>query len=145
MASPFNGRWSLVAVENVLAYCEAIGSSEEHKEKLKKMHEAVKSDPNYYYEDIHVDADKFHRQCWVNGEKKKDSGEVPFNKQFDGNLLDGRPSKVKITKEGDNKIVRNDEAAGMHLTSTFVVTGSELVLTVTNGTVTTTEKFKKTG
>jgi len=141
----FNGRWGLASVENVLPYLDAIGSPEEHKEKLKKLGEAVKQDPNYYHEDIKVDGDKFHRECWINGEKKKDSGDLPFNKEFDGHILDGRPSKVKVVKEGENKIVRTDDVAGMHLTSTFVVSGDELVVSVTNGTITTTEKFKRIG
>jgi len=144
MASPFNGRWSLTGVENVIPYLDAIGSPEEHKEKLKEHGEAIKSDPNYYYEDIQVSGDTFHRQCWINGEKKKDSGDVPFNKEFDGQILDGRKSKVKIVKDGD-KIVRTDDVAGMHLTSTFAVSGDELTLTITNGTVTTTEKYKRIG
>jgi len=145
MASPFNGRWGLAGVENVMAYCDAIGSSEEHKEKLKKLGEAVKNDPNYYYEEIQVSPDMFHRQCWVNGEKKKDSGDVPFNKEFDGQLLDGRPSKIKVVKEADNRIVRTDDAGGKHITSTFVVSGDALTLTITYGGVTSTEKFKKIG
>lgn len=132
-------------MENVLAYCDAIGSPEEHKEKLKKLGEAVKKDPNYYCEDIQVSPDLFHRQCWINGEKKKDSGDVPFNKEFDGQLLDGRPSKIKLIKESENKVVRTDDVGGMHIISTFVVSGDELTLTITYGNVTSTEKFKKTG
>jgi len=128
-----------------MPYLDAIGSPEEHKEKLKKHGEEVKKNPSYYYEEIRVDGDNFQRQCWINGEKKKDSGDIPFNKEFDGQILDGRPSKVKVVKDGDSKIVRTDDVGGMHLTSTFVVSGDELILTITNGTVTTTEKYKKSG
>jgi len=143
--SAFNGRWSLTSFENGLAYLDAIGSPAEQKERLTKLAEAVKADPNYYHEDIQVVGDTFHRQAWVNGEKKKDSGDVKFNTEIDGQIIDGRPSKIKVVKESENKVVRTDDVAGMHLTSTFVVSGDELVLTLTNGTVTSTQKFKRIG
>jgi len=143
MPSPFNGRWALVAVENAVAFYETIKSPAEYIAKLRQLGEAVKQDQNAYVEELSCTGSTFHRQAWVNGEKKKDSGDVTFGVEFDGKTGDGRPAKVKVVLESDNKVVRSEKGDGFSSTSTFVVNGDELIVTLSSGSVSSTEKFKR--
>jgi len=96
-------------------------------------------------ETVTVEGNTFHRQAFINGEKKKDSGPVEFGVERSANMGDGRPAKITFTKNSDNKITRKEVVDGLNLTSTFEVKGDEMILTMTNGTVTTTEKYKRVG
>jgi len=143
MPSPFDGRWTLSGMEGAVAFYDAINSPEEHKAMLRKLVDAVKQDPTCYVEELKVEETTFHRQCFINGEKKKDSGAAPLNTEVSAKIGDGRPAQVKITKASDNKLVRTEVGDGFSLTTTFEVHGDELTVTMTNGTVTTTEKYKR--
>jgi len=143
MPSPFDGRWNLTAVEDAAAFYDAINSTEEHKAMLRRLAEAVKQDPTVYVEELKVGDTTFHRTCYINGEKKKDSGERPLNTEVSANIADGRPAKIKITKVSDSKLVRTEVGDGFDITSTYEVKGDELFITMTNGTVTTSEKYKR--
>jgi len=145
MASPFNGRWSLSAVEQAAAFYDAINSPEEYKAKLRRLTDAVKEDASVYVEELRVEDNTFQRQYFIQGEKKKDSGFQPFNTEVAAKLGDGRPSQTKIVKEADNRIVRTEVADGFTIKSVFEVKGDELILTMTSGSVTTTEKYKRVG
>jgi len=145
MPSAFDGKWNLAAVEGAIAFYDAINSTEEHKAMLRKLAEAVKQDPTCYVEELKVDDTTFHRQCFINGEKKRDSGAALLNTEVSAKIADGRPAQIKICKESDSKLVRTEVGEGFTLTSTFEVTGDELTVTMTNGTVTTTEKYKRVG
>jgi len=145
MSSPFNGRWSLVNSENAIAYFNEINSPEEHKAKLHKLGEAVKKDPTAYVEELKVDGNTFHRQAFVNGEKKKDSGDVSFGVEHDHPTGDGRPAKITVVKNSDNKLTRTENGDGFHTSSTFEVTGDQLIVKMTCGSVTATETFKRVG
>jgi hypothetical protein len=143
MPSPFNGRWHLAAVEGAIAYYDAIKAPEEYKQKLLKIAESVKADPTVYAEVIAVEGNTFHREVFINGEKKKDSGALEFGVERSANIGDGRPAKITLTKESEHRIVRKEVGDGFTLTSTMEVHGDELILTMTNGTATTTEKYKR--
>jgi len=145
MPSPFNGRWSLTAVDGAIAYYDAIKCPAEYKQRLLAIAEGVKKDPSTYVEAITLEGNTFHRQAFINGEKKKDSGAVEFGVERSANLGDGRPAKITFTKNSENKITRKEVVEGLNLTSTFEVKGDEMILTMTNGTVTTTEKYKRVG
>jgi len=143
MPSPFSGKWHLAAVEGAIAYYDAIKAPEEYKQKLLKIAESVKSDPTVYAEVIAVEGNTFHREVFINGEKKKDSGPIEFGVERSANIGDGRPAKITLTKESEHRIVRKEVGDGFTLTSTMEVHGDELILTMTNGTATTTEKYKR--
>jgi len=139
----FNGRWYLANSENATAYFEAIHSPEEHKAKLRQLGEAVKKDSNTYIEELKVDATTFHRQAFVNGEKKKDSGDVAFGVEHDAKIGDGRPAKIKVVLDSPTKITRTEVGDGFSTTTTFEVIGDTLIVKMTTGSVTATETFKK--
>jgi len=143
MSSPFSGRWHLAAVEGAVAYYDAINAPEEYKQRLLAVAEKVKQDPTVYAEVITVDGNTFHREVFINGEKKKDSGVVEFGVERQANIGDGRPAKITLTKDSENKITRKEVGDGFSLTSTFEVHGNDLTLTMSNGTVKTTEKYKR--
>jgi hypothetical protein len=145
MASPFNGRWSLVASEGLATYFDSINTPEEHKEKIRQLGEAVKKDHNVYVEELKVDVTTFHRQAFVHGEKKKDSGDVAFDTEHDAKLGDGRPAKIRVTLESPTKIKRTEKGDGFNTTSTFEVSGDDLTVTLSSGTATAVEKFKRVG
>jgi len=141
----FNGRWSLAGSENAAAFYDAIKSPEEHKAKLRKLGEAVKADPSVYVEEIKIDATTLHRVAIVNGEKKKDSGPQPLNTEISTQIGDGRPSKSKVVKESDTKLVRTDVLDGFNISTVFEVHGDDLTVTQSSGGVSTVEKFKRVG
>jgi len=143
MPSPFNGRWNLAAVEGAMAYYDAIKCPEEYKQRLLAIAEGVKKDPTTYVEVLTVEGNTFHRQAFINGEKKKDSGDIEFGVERSANIGDGRPAKITLIKDSDNKITRKEVGDGFNLTSTFEVNGDDLTLTMTNGTVTTSEKYHR--
>jgi len=145
MTSPFNGRWALVSSENAPAYYDAINSPPEYVAKLRQLGAAVKSDPNAYIEEFTVSGNTFHRQAFVNGERKKDSGTVTFGEQHDATSGDGRPVKIKVVQEGANKISRSEVGEGFTSNNVFVVNGDELTVTLSSGSVSSTEKFKRVG
>jgi len=143
MPSPFTGRWHLAAVEGAIAYYDAIRAPEEYKQRLLKIAESVKQDPTVYAEVIAVEGNTFHREVFINGEKKKDSGVIEFGVERSANIGDGRPAKITLTKESESRITRKEVGDGFTLTSTFEVHGDDLTLTMSNGTVATTEKYKR--
>jgi len=69
-------------------------SPEEFRAKLAKLGEAIKADPNVYIEDLKVTADTVHRTVLINGETRKDSGDLKFGVEHEGHTGDGRPVKV---------------------------------------------------
>jgi hypothetical protein len=58
--------------------------------------EAIKSNPDVYIEEIKVDkaAGVLHRTVLINGEARKDSGDVKLGVEHDGHSGDGRAAKV---------------------------------------------------
>jgi len=96
-------------------------------------------------EAVTVEGNTFHRQAFINGEKKKDSGPIEFGVERSANLGDGRPAKITLTKNSENKITRKELVDGLTLTSTFEVNGDAMTLTMTNGSLTTTEKYQRVG
>jgi len=143
MPSPFTGSWNLAGVEGAIAYYDAIKCPEEYKQRLLAIAEGVKKDPTSYVEVISVEGNTFQRQAFINGEKKKDSGPIEFGVERSANIGDGRPAKITLFKDSDNKITRKEVGDGFNLTSTFEVHGDDLTLTMTNGTATTSEKYKR--
>jgi hypothetical protein len=138
----FNGKWKLVAGENVEAYQTAIKTPEEAKAKLKAIVAEVKADPNAYIEELFVDpaAGVARRTVWLKGEKKREN-ELSFGKEHDAKTLDGRPIKVKATLDSDNKLTVIEKGADFESIVTFEVSGNEFTVTQVSGGVKATEKF----
>jgi hypothetical protein len=125
----FDGKWSLKEATGVAAYFDAIKSPEEYKEKLRKVAEAAKADSNAYIEELAVETNKFRRVVFINGEKKKDSGEQSFNAEVDSTIADGRPAKIKVIRDSDTKITRYENGDGFSTVSIFEVAGDQLTVT----------------
>jgi hypothetical protein len=92
-------------------------SPEEYKQKLQKLAEAVKSDPNVYIEEITVNkaARTLKRVVLINGEVRKDSGELKEGQEVDGHSIDGRPAKVHSRLISNNSISPFSSSCLIHL------------------------------
>ena len=71
-------------------------SPEEYKLKLLKLGEAIKANPDVYIEELRVTHDSIHRTVRINGEVRKDSGEVKLGVEHEGHSGDGRAAKVRF-------------------------------------------------
>jgi hypothetical protein len=67
---------------------------------LRAIAEAVKADNNAYIEEITVNkaAGTVHRIVWIDGEKKRDTGDLKAGAELDHPASDGRPAKVGDTQ-----------------------------------------------
>jgi len=141
----FNGKWQLIHAENLVAFHEAIHTSAEYADVLRRVGEGVKANPGAYVEELTVDkaAGKVQRAVFILGDKKKDSGMVDIGKEVDQETPDGRKVKNKITLEGDNKIVMQEKGSDFEATITLTVSGDELTVKNTSGSVTATMKYKR--
>ena len=141
------GKWSLFEAKNGEAYFTAIKSPDEYKEKLRKVNEAAKADPNAYIEELKVNkaAGTIQRCVYFQGEKRKDSGEVKLGSELDGHAGDGRPAKVKLSLDSDTKLTRTENGDGFSTVTTFEVAGDVLTLTAVGNGVTFVSKLKRVG
>jgi len=72
-----------------------LDSPEEHRIKLRKLNEAIRTDPHAYIEELRVTHEHIHRRVVILGEVRKDSGEVRFGVEHEGFAPDGRPVRVR--------------------------------------------------
>jgi len=138
-------RWQLVSVQNAEAYHKKINTPPEFYAKLKALHAELQTNPSVYEEEITIDkaAGKFHRVVFIRGEKKRDSGLVSLNEEFEHGIADGRTIKGKVTIEGDNKLIFQEKGADFTATVTLEMTGDSLTATLQSGDVVAVEKFRK--
>jgi len=141
----FTAKWRLVSVENAEALAKHIHTSHENLEKLHKLHAELATNPEAYVEELTLDkaAGKAHRAVFIRGEKKRDSGLVNLNEEFEYTTADGRHVKAKITAEGENTLVIHEHGADFEVTATLVLHGDEITATLKSGDVVSVEKFKK--
>jgi hypothetical protein len=139
----FDGKWSLTDGTGVAAYFDAIKSPEEYKNKLRELVELSKKDSQAYVEELTVTATTLHRIVVVNGEKKKDSGEVAFGVELEAKAADGRPAKVKLERNSDTKFTRYETGDGFSTVTTFQVTGDTLTVTASGNGATSVTTYKK--
>ena len=71
-------------------------SPEAYRLKLKALAEALKSDPEVFIEEVHVneEAGTVHRKVHIKGQPIKDFGETKFGVEHDGHTRDERSAKV---------------------------------------------------
>jgi len=142
----FNGRWTLVSVENGDAYLAATHTPPELQEKMKKLMENLKTNPEALVEEVHVDkaAGTTSVKIFINGELKHDMT-LELNKEVDHTGLDKRPAKITITLPTDKKMVIIKKTANFETTITYTLSsdGKEVTTTRTSGGVTSTEKYVK--
>jgi len=138
-------KWQLVSVENAEAYLKKINSSPEFIAKLKALHAEVKTNPSAYEEEIIIDkpAGKVHRMVFIKGEKKRDSGLINLDEEFEHDIADGRVIKGKVTIEGDNKLIFHEKGPDFTATVTLLMQGDSLTATLQSGDVVCVEKFRK--
>jgi len=143
--APFNGKWRLVSSENAEEFFAAVKASDEFKQVVRSVHAEVKANnPDAYVEEIHVDkaANTIHRIAYIKGEKKKDSGILPIDVEFDGRCH-GKPAKMKVVLPSDNKMVRHEKGEDFTSTMTIEVHDCDMTVTLSSGSVTSTEKYKR--
>jgi hypothetical protein len=141
----FNGKWKLKDVKNAEAYYNAINSPEDYKVKLRAIAEAVKADSNAYIEEITVNtaAGTVNRIVWIDGEKKRDTGDLKTGAELEHPSADGRPAKVKVTIDSDTKITRVETGEGFTTTTVFELNGNTLTATSTGNGQTTTSTYER--
>jgi hypothetical protein len=81
-------------VATLLNCARSLDSPDEYKQKLAKLAETIKSNPNCYVEELKVTGDTIHRTVLINGEARKDSGEVKLGVEHAGHREDGRAATV---------------------------------------------------
>jgi len=141
----WTAKWRLVDVQNAEAYHKAIHTPEEFCAKLRALATEVKTNPDAYIEELTVDkaAGKAQRTVYIKGEKKRDSGLVDLNKEFEHKTPDGRTIKMKIVLEAEGKLVCYEKGANFEATVVLLLNGDELTATHTAGGVTAVEKFHR--
>jgi len=141
----WTAKWRLVSVEGGEAYHTAIHTPEAFREKLRLLHAELKVNPDCYIEELTVDKAEgiIHRIVYIKGEKKRDSGRVKLNHEFEHTIPDGRLVKAKITLEGDDKLICVEKGPDFEAHGTLHLHGDEITATQTSGGVTCTEKFKR--
>jgi len=141
----FTAKWQLVSVENAEAFYKAIKSPPEFLEKLRVLHAELATNPTAYVEELTVDkaAGKARRVVFIHGEKKRDSGLVNLNEEFEHGLADGRTVKAKVTIEGDDKLIFHEKGADFEAHVVLVLHGDEITATLKSGDVTSVEKYKR--
>ena len=139
-----NGKWKLVSTSKLEEYHAAINTPEAYRERLRKLAEARKTDPDCYFEEFHVDpaAGTVRRQVNVNKEVKRDVTYKigPVN---DGTAADGRPMKVTVGLVGDSKVTIHEEGSGVKIDGFIEAKGSQLTISLSSGGVTSTETYSK--
>jgi len=142
----FNGRWTLVSVENGDAYLAATHTPPELQEKMKKLMETLKPHQEALVEEVHVDkaSGTTSVKIFISGELKHDMT-LELNKEVDHTGLDKRPAKITITLPTDKKMVIIKKTASFETTITYTLSadGKEVTTTRTSGGVTSTEKYVK--
>jgi len=138
-------RWQLVSVQNAEAYHKKINTPPEFLARLKALHAEIQTNPSVYEEEITIDkpAGKIHRVVFIRGEKKRDSGLVNLNEDFEHDTADGRNIKGRVTIEGDNKLVFKEKGPDFEATVTLEMNGDNLTATLQSGDVVCVEKFRK--
>jgi hypothetical protein len=143
----FTAKWRLVSIENAEAYHKAIHTPEEFLAKLRVLYAELQqgSSPDLYVEELTVDkaAGKVRRVVFIRGEQKRDSGLVSLNEEAEHSRMDGRVVKVKISLEGDDKLVLHEKGADFEATIELHLHGDELHVTLTSGAVVCKEKYKR--
>jgi len=141
----FTAKWRLVSVENAEAFQKKIKTNPEFWEKLKAIYAELPTNPDAYIEEITVDkaAGTVHRVVFIKGDKKRDSGVVKVNEEFEHTSADGRKLKGKITFEGENTLVFHDKGPEFEATITLVLNGDDLTATLKCEDVVSVEKFKR--
>jgi len=140
----FNGKWKLVSSENAEAFLNAVNAADDFKAQIRGLASEVKANPGLYVEEIRVDcaANTIQRIVTIKGEVKKDSGVAKIGEEVEGKCH-GKPAKMRLAKESDNKIVRTEVGADFNSSSTLEVTGNQLTLTLVGGGVTAVEKYER--
>jgi len=141
----FTSKWQLISVENGEAYHNAIHTPDAYKEKLRLLHAELKTNPSAYVEELTVDKPEgwIHRIVFIKGEKKRDSGRVKLNEEFEHQIPDGRTVKARIVLESDEKLTVHEKGADFESTGHLHMVGDTMTVTQTAGGVTCVEKFKK--
>ncbi|KAL3856383.1 hypothetical protein ACJMK2_011150 [Sinanodonta woodiana] len=132
----FVGKWELAESINFQEYMVAIGVEEE-KRKIACQVLGVGSKMTHEFS---VNGDDWSLRIWTQSGEK----EIKFKleQEFDSATLDGRPVKVKFSKDGD-KLIEIQKGATFESINERTVSGDELTMLMTGGGVTCTRKYKR--
>jgi len=141
----FTAKWHLVSTENAEAFYKHIHTRPEFLERLRIIHAELATNPDAYVEELTVDkaAGKVHRVVFIRGEKKRDSGLVNLNEEFEHEIADGRRVKCRAVLEGDDKLIFHEKGDDFEATVTLVLHGDEITATLRSGDVVSTEKLRR--
>jgi hypothetical protein len=136
----FNGKWVAIDSTNVEGYLAAAYASAELKNQLTKLYDDLENDPKAYIEEMTVTASGVRRVIYLYGQMSNDTGELKFNVEQATKTTDGLPTKVRVIRDSDTKIVSyescNDyvsmtetETVGNQLLMTMVENGQKMTIT----------------
>jgi len=139
-----SGKWKLVNTSNLEEYHNVIKTSEEYKERLRKLAAARKTNPDCYVEEFQIDTagGTISRKVFVENEKKREVN-YKFGGVNDGTSEDGRPLKLTFGHEGDNKVTFREEGSGFVIDGVIEKTGNELKLSLSSQGVTSVASYTK--
>jgi len=139
-----NGKWRLVSTSNLEEYHTAIKTSDEYKDRLRKLAAARKTNPDIYEEVFQIDpaAGTISRTVFVDKEKKREVN-YKFGIVNDGTSEDGRPLKLTFGLVGDNKVTLHEEGNGFVIEGFIEAIGNDLTLSLSSQGVTSVATYKK--
>jgi len=139
-----NGKWKLVSTSNLEEYHNAIKSTDEYKDRLRKLAAARKTNPDIYVEEFQIDTagGTIRRTVFVDNEKKREVN-YKFGIVNDGTSEDGRPLKLTFGVEGDNKVTLHEEGSGFVIDGFIEAKGGDLTLSLSSQGVTSVAIYKK--
>ncbi|OWF46550.1 fatty acid-binding protein, muscle-like [Mizuhopecten yessoensis] len=130
-----NGKWKLASVDNFAPYLDAIGASGEDKQRGLQ---GLSADHNIVQE-ITIDGTSVTIKTTT--PLGSTESKATIGQEADQKSMDGRDLKVTYTIDG-NSLVESQTGAYTS-TNTRSVSGSEMIMTMTSGGVTTTRKYNK--
>lgn len=138
------GKWKLITSNNLENYHNAIHTTDEYKDRLRKLADAWKSDPDSYVEEFNYDASAgtLRRAVFVNGESKRDT-KYKVGGEVEATTADGRKAKITLSVEGDSKISIHEKGADFEVNGAVEAKGNDLTLTLTGNSVTSLQTYKR--
>jgi len=144
--SSLNGQWLLTTVDNLEPFLNAAHSPDEFKTRMLNLHKELGSTPNLFVEEISVDkaGGNVSLKVFIKGELKQDLGPIPVGQDVEHTGVDGRQATIKITIESDTKVLMHKKGSNFEsLITVHLLSGDDMVTTLSSGGVTCTEKYKR--
>jgi len=137
----------MTSMEGFEAFYTALGMTPECMMKTKTLSTEIKSNPEMWVEEWVIDTPGgfAHRSRYIKGMIMRDSGLMPIGKDYPHKLLDGTHCRATMKMDSDTKMTIHLTGMSFEANVICMLTsgGNELTCTMTSGTASCTEKFKR--